>query len=93
MHLLYFIKVQPIKNFFKKKKIFVITHRFESYRGTEFYRLQEADKGRKKFCGGSCKKKFLLQKTISSEVKAFVQSDVVVHKNFAGEYLDGKINL
>ena len=47
MHLLYFIKVQLIKNFFKKKKIFVITHRFESYRGTEFYRLQEADKGRK----------------------------------------------
>ena len=35
-----------------------------------------------------------------SEVKAIVQSDVVVHKNtdtfnlnFAGEYLDGKRNL
>ena len=53
-----------------------------------------------KFWRGSCKKKFLLQKTIASEVKAIVQSNVVVDKNtgtfnlsFAGEYLDGKINL
>ena len=47
MHPQYFIKAQPIKKIFNKKKRFVVTRRFENYRDTEFYRLQEADSGKK----------------------------------------------
>ena len=47
MQLLYFMKAQPIKKNFNKKKRFVITRCFENYRDTEFYRLQEADSGKK----------------------------------------------
>ena len=35
------------KRFFNKKKRFVITRRFQNYRVTEFYILQEEDNGRK----------------------------------------------
>ena len=35
------------KSFFNKDKKFVVTKRFENHRGTEFYRIQELDTGRK----------------------------------------------
>ena len=31
------------KSFFNKNKKFVVTHRFENDRGTEFYRVQELE--------------------------------------------------
>ena len=67
MHLLFFIRVARIKkSFFNKGKKLVVTKRFENYIGTEFYRIQELDTGRK--TEGRCLRKelFALENNVQS---------------------------
>ena len=43
----FYLSSMEKESFFNKDKKFVTTKRFENYRGTEFYRIQELQTGRK----------------------------------------------